>query len=124
MRREAGLMTERQPEPDFDFSQTSYIVANHARPVANPPPEIFAFYVIVCTGFERQSDLSLFGEHDRILLVNEGASMADLLTTHLHIFPSKSQARKSRKEFCGTIPAGWSEIKVGKRWVFIWKPTE
>ena len=82
--------------------------------------------VMVDNGNLRETDRKmLFPKEERVIIVNpEETSIFELLVM-IGSFESKSQARKNWNG-ANTIPAGWSEFKIGKlkRHLCIWNPTE
>lgn len=121
--RETLFALNREAEFERGFHHNSFVLARRHHPQSKPLP-VAAINVIVLTGFERQSDLGLFGPDPEIFFVEASATMADLWT-RLGFFPSKGQARKTGlPKFAGPIPDGWSEAWKGDTQVlFIWKPT-
>lgn len=85
--------------------------------------DIFSFdgflNVIVESASLRDSDAEYFGD-EPAMLVPEGTDMLQLLV-ELGSFPSRGQARKNWKGPV-EIPPGWTETKIGKRWLFVLNP--
>jgi hypothetical protein len=62
-----------------------------------------------------QEDLNLFlGPFDEsdVIVRFDNLTLEEIVSDHLHKFPSKSQARKNG--WSGAIPTGFKEWKIGK----------
>lgn len=89
------------------------------------PRDPYPYQIIqaaVLTRFVQQNDVRLlFRETDPVCLLEDGDTMLDLLTK-TRVFSSRGQARKAGWD--KPIPDGYTELRLGKTYFFLWKPTE